>query len=781
MMEMDRHIKCIARVRPLIEKEEDDYICASTEGSTISLLNNNAMNNLSSKRTFKLDAALNEVEQNEVFQYVLPYLESSLEGVNNSIFCYGQTDSGKTLTTLGYDVWSMASLIKGSGSPKKSPRQGPSEEDIIALMKNNPDDAGIIPRAMEWLLKRKEILLKTNVGKLTIHVSYLEVFNESLKDLLQTDGDRPADLYMNTSIPRESHRYTERKKDHLSIKQSPVTGETIVTGAVEVEVHNMDDVFALLWEAAKARSAVVNDMHAYSARAHTLFVVKTCVEQEDSNIVRNAKILFVDLAGNDKNDVEAKYGLNSPVGKTKHGQLEHRRETVSTNKSLASLCHVIQVLSQRSVLERREAAEEKKKADTAASEHHDDGNSHAQDTSINDVPGSGSPSRKKKGLHVPYRDSKLTSLVQDCLGKEANTLFICTLSPSAAHLTESISTMLFADRAMRVQVEPSRHVGTLAHSSAALKGTLEADSIAFEALREEHKKEVKRLTLLIKYLQNGICGRNADLDAFLDDMVTSGEAVSREKDLAAELIKCKNDRVKLEVELEHMREKLAVEVAEKVAICQIVYGEDCPQYEETEVPRSKEEADATENAKELEFFKEHGFHRHEGRSHRAKPEESKENENEKESPIAVPPPAPVAPKKILLPSGRKVDYKLQSLLLSMEKEAVNQRLQHLREWSEAEDQRWSFLNSTVTNIKEEVVTVGKKQEEMPSSPDSDDLAAALAGLRERVSLMETTFQSRERSLNHLNSHLMSLPVLMDASAASLRNPEKKGGRRSSMV
>ncbi|CAM9791080.1 unnamed protein product, partial [Phaeothamnion confervicola] len=81
--------------------------------------------------------------------------------------------------------------------------------------------------------------------------------------------------------------------------------------------------------------------------------------------------------------------------------------------------------------------------------------------------------------HVPYRDSKLTRLLQPSLGGNARTLFLCTLSPSAACRAETLSTLQFAERAMRVEV-----------------ATVPDRQLAPDADIEAHRREIARLRQL---------------------------------------------------------------------------------------------------------------------------------------------------------------------------------------------------------------------------------------------------------------------------------------------
>ena len=77
------------------------------------------------------------------------------------------------------------------------------------MMQENEQDAGIIPRSMQFLFKKKEAL--ASVGRVTLSVSYVEIYNEAVRDLMRSEDEKPADLYMNTSIPGIAIATTKRK------------------------------------------------------------------------------------------------------------------------------------------------------------------------------------------------------------------------------------------------------------------------------------------------------------------------------------------------------------------------------------------------------------------------------------------------------------------------------------------------------------------------------------------------------------------------------------------
>ena len=179
----------------------------------------------------------------------------------------------------------------------------------------------------------------------------------------------------------------------LEIRESK-GGEIVIPGLNRRTVNDTNEVLDALWSGAKIRHVAATDMNDYSSRSHTVFIVYMTVLGEDAQILVNSKLSFVDLAGSEK---------------WKSSQLatfsvERVKELTSINRSLSALGNCVSALLQ-----------------------------------------------KNRG-HIPYRDSKLTRLLQDSLGGNALTLFIVTLSPSVQNVEESASTLQFADRAMKVQI-----------------------------------------------------------------------------------------------------------------------------------------------------------------------------------------------------------------------------------------------------------------------------------------------------------------------------------------
>jgi hypothetical protein len=309
-------------------------------------------------QTYKFDKIFGKnADQKSVFEAAVPYIQCALEGLNTTIFTYGQTGTGKTHTMLGHDLWELAA--------------GGTGMDVEALAKNE-EIKGLIPRAMNFVFRQ----LQETDHKLS--VQYLEIYNEKIYDLL-----RPEHL----------------AKTALDLREDRVLG-VVVPDAEEVDVFTEEEVLSVLWQGARNRAMNATEMNDTSSRSHTVFQVAmevTGLDEDGAQLVRKSKISLVDLAGSEK-------WRNDTLKEMSETRI---KELTAINQSLSALANVVAALLQ--------------------------------------------PNRS----HVPYRNSKLTRLLQDSLGGNTRTTFIVTLSPSASSVEESISTLQFADRAKKVVVHAS--------------------------------------------------------------------------------------------------------------------------------------------------------------------------------------------------------------------------------------------------------------------------------------------------------------------------------------
>jgi kinesin family protein 11 len=266
-----------------------------------------------------------------------------LNGFNCTIFAYGQTGTGKTYTMTG-DI-----------------------SDVLPL----PDAAGIIPRVLYALFSR----LEADETESSVKCSFIELYNEELRDLFSTDENVKLKIFDDNS-----------KKGHST---------TLVQGMEECHLKTAAQGIELLREGSHKRQVAATKCNDLSSRSHTVFTIMVYIKRvsEDGQEYLSAgKLNLVDLAGSEN---------------IQRSGAENKRaaEAGLINKSLLTLGRVINALVERS-------------------------------------------------SHIPYRESKLTRLLQDSLGGRTKTCIIATLSPAKSNLEETISTLDYAFRAKNIRNKP---------------------------------------------------------------------------------------------------------------------------------------------------------------------------------------------------------------------------------------------------------------------------------------------------------------------------------------
>jgi kinesin family protein 11 len=226
--------------------------------------------------------------QQEVFNRVVePIIDQVATGMSCCLYAYGQTGAGKSHTMRG-DL--------GAG--------------------DSPQQHGVIQRSVSILLER----LKSNpsYSDLTIHVSFLEVYNEKLEDLLVKTKRAPV---TNTSTPSTASK--------LMIIDDGERG-SICHGLTEVQIEDTESVMGLLREGEQVARIAATKMNKNSNRAHRIFTI--IVKYKRFDVIVPATLTFVDLAGSE--DI----GKSEATGAT-------AKEAGHINKSLLSLGRVITALA----------------------------------------------------------------------------------------------------------------------------------------------------------------------------------------------------------------------------------------------------------------------------------------------------------------------------------------------------------------------------------------------------------------------------------------------------
>lgn len=183
-----------------------------------------------------------------------------------------------------------------------------------------------------------------------------------------------------------------RPKKGLEVRESKALG-IYIDGVIKRPVENYEAIETTIEEATNHRTVGSTLMNATSSRAHTVQIIEFKAVTNGSATV--SMINLVDLAGSEK---AAQTGATG----------DRLKEGSMINKSLSALGNVIEKLADRG-------------------------------------------SEKKKNVLIPYRDSKLTRLLQNALGGSSKTIMICALSPASSNHEETLSTLRYADRAKKIK------------------------------------------------------------------------------------------------------------------------------------------------------------------------------------------------------------------------------------------------------------------------------------------------------------------------------------------
>ncbi len=323
-------IKVAIRIRPFLqyEKEENCSIeTTETNEKKIAITKGKKTLVSSFDKIF-----LQNTKQEEIFEFIKPIINSIFEGINCTILAYGQTGSGKTYTMFGGD-WTFNNLNNENINNENYRNILTDKFNFLVepdfIVNPFSELNGIIPRIIIELFKNLEV----SNDEIKINVSYIQVYNERIYDLLidnygLNNIKEKKDFIISTSKNEKKDKIFEQAP--LKLRDDKRKG-VIIQGAREINVNTFYDVFQILKKGElnrKKRETNKNDM---SSRSHTIFIIYY------NNITKKltSKVSFCDLAGSEKYDIKEKY------------EDEHLNEMKSINKSLSVLGNVIHALARK--------------------------------------------------------------------------------------------------------------------------------------------------------------------------------------------------------------------------------------------------------------------------------------------------------------------------------------------------------------------------------------------------------------------------------------------------
>ncbi|KAL4310333.1 hypothetical protein GQ457_01G000600 [Hibiscus cannabinus] len=262
-----------------------------------------------------------------------PVVKAAMEGVNGTVFAYGVTSSGKTHTMHG-----------------------------------DQNAPGIIPLAIKDVFSS---IQDTPGREFLLRVSYIEIYNEVINDLLDPTGQ------------------------NLRVRED--AQGTYIEGIKEEVVLSPGHALSFIAAGEEHRHVGSNNFNLFSSRSHTIFtlMIESSARGDEYDGVVFSQLNLIDLAGSESSKTDTT-GIR-------------RKEGSFINKSLLTLGTVIGKLSEG------------------------------------------------KACHIPYRDSKLTRLLQSSLSGHGLVSLICTVTPASSNMEETHNTLKFASRAKRVEIYASRN------------------------------------------------------------------------------------------------------------------------------------------------------------------------------------------------------------------------------------------------------------------------------------------------------------------------------------
>ena len=395
-------IKVLVRIRPFLPNENSSNTGLNIDSDSTQKIE-------ISKSLKKFEATFDRVlsqnsTQKDVFNFVKPCMKLIKQGINCTILAYGQTGSGKTYTMFGGE-WAMNDKSTDYDQRKNFNKDKYNfilnEELMIdPFSKTN----GIIPNLIMALFQTYGSY-DSNDNNIIITCSYIQIYNERVYDLLVDEEElveQKKNFDLNTGLGKQANEKPIKQKP-LKIKYDRKNGVSI-EGVNEIRTPSFYDIFELLRQGEINRKIRQTKRNEMSSRSHTIFIIN--VQNLKTNVI--SKIKLCDLAGSERYDSKEYY------------KKLHFDEMVNINKSLLVLGNVIHALG-----------------------------------SNNNLNMTDNKTKKQKKIFAPYKDSKLTQILEDSLGGNSVTYLLATISPCDENFDETLSTLKFADRAHSIMTKVS--------------------------------------------------------------------------------------------------------------------------------------------------------------------------------------------------------------------------------------------------------------------------------------------------------------------------------------
>ena len=314
-----------------------------------------------------------------------------------------------------------------------------------------PEEDGIIPRAIRHLFAQIEQSKLDTISEFgdssmpdfNVTAQFIEIYNEDIIDLFDNNiplsfASPPVDLLTTTTTTTTTTMAMAVTKGKIEIHEDQYGG-IYLHGCSSRSVRSSDETLEYLKNGARMRTTGSTNMNSQSSRSHAIFSLhikqNRLVAREAANKdfeTLTAKFHFVDLAGSERLKRTGATGCRA-------------KEGICINRGLLALGNVISALGDK----------------------------------------------EKRGSHVPYRDSKLTRLLQDSLGGNSRTLMIACVSPSDRDFMETLNTLRYANRARNIKNKVVLNQDKTSKQIAQLKAEIERLTLELLEYKSKYNSKSK--------------------------------------------------------------------------------------------------------------------------------------------------------------------------------------------------------------------------------------------------------------------------------------------------
>ena len=439
------NIQVCCRTRPPTDKELAAALVKSTEGYSavgkvcVAVSDENEISCYDRRaelwRSFVFDRVWPfDATQAEVFGDVEPLVLSVTEGFNTCLFAYGQTGSGKTFTMNGYGrEYGVSYRTLQRIFETLELKKAQAEATALRIEEISKSKSSISLISIDAEKKGQEVQGPPSVDSDSVHRGsdeeeiLLPPFSYSVQvSMMEIYNEQVYDLLALPSVGASGAFCPGNigggiAASGLDIRQAP-DGTISVPGLHQVPVRSLADVMEVFSRGSGNRATTSTNLNEHSSRSHLIMHIDVSTAQGDSPPVKS-KLFLVDLAGSER------VGKSGVTGQA-------MKEAQYINKSLSALGDVMEALDQ-------------------------------------------------KAKFIPYRNSKLTYLLQDALGGNSRTMMVVTVCPTESTTEETLFTLQFASRVRNISIGPAKKNGNSKNMEEAVR-----------ALRAELKESKKKRQLL---------------------------------------------------------------------------------------------------------------------------------------------------------------------------------------------------------------------------------------------------------------------------------------------